>query len=379
MKQVNVMNKSHYIIEIDGFKFYPFKEMMIPERHDNFFKKVRSNINLRVGKYNNDYYKTKNGLIQGYNYNFCLDNSNQHKGKAYQEVIKTFSETIIENLPKNEAGITFRPLPGKNYNALNVRFFSSKRINEQGKCSVGPYDIFYSHGIGDKNYWIGKHIKDFNFAFVPGYTWLNRMRDTGYKGEIFIVGYTKLDRIFQNKVKKTQSKKPVVSWLPTHGYATRNKGRSSFPFFQSYISKLRKDFLFIDGKHPTTKLHSNQKQTPTINNLVNSDVVIADGGSTIYEAWILGKPVVFPDWICKRDIMNHFKHDENNLEYMIYNKSIGYHAKDINHMNELIEKAYNDGMKDEEKEFIANICPSYTYGKAGELFAKSLIEIRSKL
>jgi len=38
---------------------------------------------------------------------------------------------------------------------------------------------------------------------------------------------------------------------------------------------------------------------PTMQPLVDADVVIADAGSTIYEAWALGKPVIFPDWLGK--------------------------------------------------------------------------------
>jgi hypothetical protein len=107
--------------------------------------------------------------------------------------------------------------------------------------------------------------------------------------------------------------------------------------------------------------------------------VIADAGSTIYEAWILEKPVIFPDWICKKDVLNHFKHDPDNFEYRIYNESIGYHASDMEHLNKLIDLALKYGMKDMSKEFINNIYPVKIRGQAGKLAAKYLNQIATSL
>lgn len=202
------------------------------------------------------------------------------------------------------------------------------------------------------------------------------MYETGYKGEVFITGYTKLDPIFNGEYTKTKRKKPYVAWLPTHGYSSKNRGRSSYPFFNNYINKIPNSIYDIgNGMHPTTKLHSNQRQLPTMQKLIDADVVIADAGSTIYEAWALGKPVIFPDWICKKDVMKHFGGDKNNLEYQIYSKSIGYHAKNIDHLIKLIEIALSDGMKDEEKGFIEGIFPSNLRGKSGKKAAACIKEI----
>jgi hypothetical protein len=49
--------------------------------------------------------------------------------------------------------------------------------------------------------------------------------------------------------------------------------------------------------------------------------------------------------------------------------------QDMEHMNKLIEIALQDGMKDEEKEFINGIFPEYLRGKSGETAAQALIEI----
>lgn len=377
---VTIMNKAHFVIEIDKYKFIPYKEQEIKVGScDAVFRLIRSNKNLRVGKpsVENKYYIKKHKLTTGYDYNFCYDIISQHAGEAYKYVIDSFSMPVLKHLQNENSGFVNRPAPGKNGKGINIRFFSSMRINEQGKCPVGPYDVFFSHGIADKNYWIGKKIKDFKYAFCPGPTWKKRMIKTGYKGEIFEIGYPKLDPIFNNEIAKTKKDKPYIAWLPTHGYANKDKGRSSFPKFLEYTSKIPNDYIFSNGLHPTSKLHKKQKHFPTMEEFVNADVVIADAGSTLYEAWSLGIPVIFPDWICKKSVLNHFSLD--NLEHQIYSKQIGYHAKDFKQMLALIEKALQDGMKENSKEFIEGIFPEKYRGKSGELASKALINIKENM
>lgn len=380
--KVKVLNVNHFKVIIDDIIFFPYKE-----REFNFassstlFRKIRGQKNFKINQYNTKAFLKRNHCEIGEDYNFCYDCSNQHKGDAYIYAIEALSNPIKKHL--NNSMYLEKPGPGIDGKGLNVRYFSSMRIGQQGKTPVGPHDIFYSHGIADKNYWIGSRINEFNFAFVPGPKWTQRMRNTGYKGEIFEVGYTKLDPIFEELKNKKEEKKPDkinVLWLPTHGYSNKNKGRSSFPEFLNYIKLLDYRYNFLDSRHPTTKKGENRKQVPTLKEYCKSNtVVIADAGSTLYEAWALGIPVVFPDWICKKDVMQHFNKDRNNLEHMIYSKQIGYHAKNIQEMNKLIEIAASDGMKDEEKQFIENIFPSKLRGKSGETAAKALKEIKKSL
>jgi len=198
--QVNIFNKVHFDIMIGKHVFKPFQEVYINVGTcSEEFKQIRSCKALRVGKINNADYKKRHKLKDGKEINFCYDIVSQHAGEAYYYAIQALANPIHENLDIKESGFVNRPAPGPSGKAINCRFFNSTRINEQGKCPVGPYDVFISHGIGDKNYWTGKHIKDFNFAFCPGPTWANRMRKTGFKGEIFEVGYTKMDPMFNGQ------------------------------------------------------------------------------------------------------------------------------------------------------------------------------------
>ena len=372
---VNILNRVHYTIIIGKYRFEPFEEITIRVDSNEIFREIRSNRGLRVGKLDNQAYMKRHGLKKGNKINFVYDNMSQHAGEAYIHAIEALSNPIMKHLPKKDIGYSKIPLT-----RMNIRFFNSARINEQGKAPVGPNDIFFSHGIGDKNYWKGDKIKDYKYAFVSGPAWENRMRNTGYKGEIFICGYTKLDpliNINKNSIKKNL--KPKILWAPTHGYHSKNKGRSSYPAFLRYLDQIPKDYDLVTSLHPTSKMHNKKKQLPTTNELLEADIVIADAGSTLYEAWILGKPVIFPDWICAKDTMNHFKTDPANFEYQIYSKKIGYHAKDIKNMIKLFDIALSDGMKDLEKEFIEEIYPTDLRGKAGKTAAKQILELANRL
>jgi hypothetical protein len=372
---VNILNRVHYPIIIDKYRFEPFEEITIRIDSNEIFREIRSNRGLRVGKLDNQAYMKRHGLKKGNKINFVYDNMSQHAGEAYIHAIEALSNPIMKHLPKKDIGYSKIPLT-----RMNIRFFNSSRINEQGKAPVGSNDIFFSHGIGDKNYWKGDKIEDYKYAFVPGPAWEKRMRNTGYKGEIFVCGYTKLDpliNIDKNSIKKNL--KPKILWAPTHGYHSKNKGRSSYPAFLRYLDQIPKDYDLVTSLHPTSKMHNKKKQLPTTNELLEADIVIADAGSTLYEAWILGKPVIFPDWICAKDTMNHFKTDPANFEYQIYSKKIGYHAKDMKDMIKLFDIALSDGMKDLEKEFIEGIYPTDLRGKAGETAAKQILELANRL
>lgn len=375
---VSVFNKVHFNIKIGSHIFKPYEETNIQVGTcSEEFKEIRSCKALRVGRINNDEYKKRHKLKPGKEINFCYDVVSQHAGEAYTHAINALAGPILEHLDNTEAGFTNRPSPGKSGKAINCRFFNSYRINQQGKIPVGPYDIFISHGIGDKNYWIGKRIKDFNFAFCPGPIWEKRMRKTGYKGEIFQTGYTKMDPLFNGQYTKNDFNKHCVVWAPTHGYNNKHRGRSSYPQCMSLIHSIPNEYEKKMALHPTSKMNTNVKHLPTMQDLIDADVVIADAGSTLYEAWILGKPVIFPDWLCKKDVLGHFKEDKENLEYIIYSKNIGYHAKDMQDLIKLIPIAIEKGMKDEEKQFIEEICPEKTRGRAGEFAAKAIKEIQS--
>ncbi len=358
--EVTVFNRKHFPVEVEGYTFKPGKLTTIKiETNSMKFRNIRTTKGLRVNRHNNERYMP----ITGAQVNIIYDTLNQHAGNAYQYAIQALADPMVEGLRKLGIEAAYHGRPTVN---TNVRFFSSYRVNQQGKAEVGPKDVFYSHGIGDKSYWCADKIEDYNYAMVPGPAWKDRIEAGGFEGEVFVTGYTKLDPVFWGEYEKQTRDKPYVVWAPTHGYNYRHKGRSSYPWCVDYIKEIPEEYEVCLAMHPTSKMNTRQKHDVTLQELVDADAVIADAGSTLYEAWILGKPVIFPDWICKKDVLAHFKSDPDNLEYQIYEKGIGYHASDMAHLVELIDVALNKGMQQQEQDFVESICPEHTRGKAGD-------------
>src|SRR5690606_25390294 len=82
------------------------------------------------------------------------------------------------------------------------------------------------------------------------------------------------------------------------------------------------EFDVIEAPHPRHR----QDGKSTLAEYVDADVVIADGGSTIYEAWALDLPVVFCDWLTAAGNINRFLRAGGSLEAQIYRERIGRHA-----------------------------------------------------
>lgn len=369
---VTVFNPFHFPVKVDEHVFHPWEETVLEmESTSTLFRKIRSVKGLRVGKYDNEKWKEKHLVENAYEFNIVYDTYSQHRGMSYRCAIQALGGPIKEHLPTGSAGFVERPVPG-----INLRFFSQMRIDQLGKCPVGPYDVFYSHGIGDKDYWIAPRIRDYKNVFVPGPAWKERIEKGGYEGRVWVVGYTKLDPLFNGKYPRTERDKPYVVWAPTHGYNTKYTGRSSYPECLTLINEIPDCYEATLSLHPTTRMNSKQRQDVTMQELLDADVVIADAGSTLYEAWALGKPVIFPDWICKKDVLKKFGSD--NLEHQIYAKGIGYHARNMKHLLNLIDIALSKGMQGAEIEFMEWVFPSELRGKAGQKAAEALMEIREK-
>jgi hypothetical protein len=364
--QASVFNRLHYPIEIEGYTFQPGKATMIwIETNSMKFRNIRTKRGLRVNRHNNEKYMP----IKGKSVNMIYDKSNQHALNAYQKAIEALAQPIIDGLTELGIDAGYASIPTTK---LNVRFFSSYRINQQGKSTVGPNDVFYSHGIGDKNYWTADRIEDYKYAMVPGPAWKDRIMAGGFQGEVFVVGYTKLDPLFNGQHEKQAREKPLVVWAPSHGYNARHKGRSSYPWCMKHIEEISPEYEAILALHPTTRQNLKMPSDVSKQELIDADVIIADAGSTIYESWALGKPVIFPDWICHKDVLGHFKDDPCNFEYRIYKEQIGYHARDMKELNSMIGKALVNGMQQREIEFMEGIFPAELRGISGITAANTL-------
>jgi UDP-N-acetylglucosamine 2-epimerase len=281
-------------------------------------------------------------------------------GGLYGEIIDTFVNPIIPFLPELQVSRDCLD------DAINITFFVETNLYHPSGTT-----ILMSHGIADKGWRNGNRVSKFNYVFVSGKKWLDKMLREGIPGErILVNGYTKLDPIFQGKIKKTPSDKKRILWAPTHNTTLKTTGTAcSYPALESFFKRIPKEFEVLVSLHPANK----SGKSPTLQLLADADIVVADSGSTLYEAWALGKQVVFPDWLIKNRIMQ-----THTFEREIFANNIGLHANNEKELMKLIEYGLEAPLSKETKEFIDGIFDPELRGKSGERTAELLKQVASR-
>lgn len=264
----------------------------------------------------------------------------------YEAALDALIDPVLEHLPG--AVQSYEPIP----DALNVRYFVVTTDRQ--------YDVFVSHGIADKrwrDYW---SVQNFAHIFHSGPAWQAKyLSESAPPCKLHEVGYVKLDPIFQGRI--TRGDGPRILWAPTH-----HRGwPKDYPRVEAAVAAL--PFDVGTSKHPS---NAGPAQS-TLQALVDADVVIADGGSTVYEAWALGKPVVFPTWI----VMASRVIRQQSFEESIYAAQIGYHCIDEDDFALQIERALTHGITEQEAAFVESIFPARLRGISGKAHADALLEI----
>lgn len=246
--------------------------------------------------------------------------------------------------------------PSKNYAAIQQQILGAitKHLAEaEYSTSVGtrvpgslnfslfirlPADVVMSHGVADKNYFLrkdenGERISNrLRHVFVPG-PWLKRRLlkrkelELGRK-QIHVVGWPRLDLLLATQQAmpvvppRAPGSRPKVLWAPTHDYAKRGKDNdptSSYPDLLEFVPLFEKHFDFAVSLHPRNRTN----KQPTHLSLLDCDYVISDFGTMVYEAWALGKPVIFPYWLLGDRIKQNLR---ESAEAHIFHERIGLHA-----------------------------------------------------
>lgn len=270
----------------------------------------------------------------------------------YKKILNSFIYPIQKHL--DNSTISPNPQP----NAINIHFFRDLKEDDPG------INVFMSHGIADKKWRDGKKVRNFDYICVSGPAWVNKMLNEGIpKEKILLTGYPKLDPIFQKPCKKKKNKKLTVLWAPTHSNSV-----STYPKFETYLDKFPSDIELLVSLHPFHK----ENHKPTLNNLIEADVVIGDIGSLIYEAWALDIPVIFPDWLIKEKVLRKYP---NSFTEYIFQNDIGYHAKNFEELIELIYLSQKVGLDMKTEEFIEGIFPKHLRGNSGYESAQKFLKI----
>lgn len=279
---------------------------------------------------------------------------------SYQKVIISIVDPIRIHL--KDSTISSNALP----DAVNIHFFNEPRYRKEKKNDFNGIHVFMSHGMGDKQWRDGPQVKSFDYIFVSGPRWVEKMIGQNIPAEkVLMTGYAKLDPLFQGKIKKTGYDKKTVLYAPTH---VGSVSCTSYPAFKEYYNQFPSDLQLLFCPHP----YHRKKNTPVLQELADADVVISDGSSVIYEALALGLPVVFPDWIVKDGVLKKWP---ISFTAQIYQDGIGYHAKTFKQMINQIYKAIDRGIRNKDKGFIDGIFPPDLRGNSGKATALALKKI----
>lgn len=282
---------------------------------------------------------------------------------------------VTEHLPDDTYVLTDKPQP----DAVNVLY---THLRTYGLTQdPGVHTVFAGHGIADKGWRNPNRVSRHGHILSTGPHWTTKYVEGGIdRDRVLEVGYPKLDPIFQGRIKSPWPKrtKPRALWAPTHGGGGEgnawNRPAGGRPSASSHwqdqkIVPALEPFETIICPHPR---HREDKRS-TLSEYVGADVVIADGGSTIYEAWALGIPVVFPTWLTGRSNTRKSARKGGTTEGLVYDQKVGRHATGPNDLARLIEEAAADGITAAEVEFMEPILPTALRdGAAGRRFAEAL-------
>ncbi|MFZ1468675.1 MAG: CDP-glycerol glycerophosphotransferase family protein [Paracoccaceae bacterium] len=198
-----------------------------------------------------------------------------------------------------------------------------------------PGDILMMFDLADRNHFRqfagdGRaYVRDFRKVLVPG-NWLRRhlLADKSLhltESDVVAVGAPRIDhlRALTAALPAKPADAPLtVLFAPVHDNWQDRHGQPMClrEAMAPYLTILhdRVDLrVAIDGRNKDFK-------QPVTDDLLAADIVITDYTSVMYEAWALGKPVIFPGWLGAAErIEGKVPHC---AEAQIYRDRIGHHA-----------------------------------------------------
>lgn len=233
---------------------------------------------------------------------------------------------------------------------LNVRYWHEDQ-----------HDVFICHGISDKGWRDVDAVGGFAHIFHSGPAWQRKYLAQGVGAErLHQVGYAKLDPLIDGTIVRQHH---TILWAPT----LRRHWADQYDRLAGAIQEL--PFEVETSQHPV-----DAPGNVTLQQLADADVVIADGGSMLYEAWALDKPVVFPDFaVLHSDLIR-----PGTMEADIYAAGIGYHVDDERELAATIERARQQGITPTERSMIDDVFAPELRGVSGWRHAVALTDIAER-
>lgn len=294
--------------------------------------------------------------------------------RNYAGIQREILGAITQHLAPDEFSATGNEIvPG----SLNFGLFIRPKFD--------PADVVMSHGLADKKYFLrrnrftGERIcNQLAHVLLPG-EWLKRrllaVDDLEIGAErLHVVGWPRLDALLATQrelaaVPRMPGSKPKVLWAPTHDYARRGEERvsmSSFPELQEFIPFFERHFDLAVSLHPRNRAD----KEPTHQALLDCDFVISDYGTLVYEAWALGKPVIFPHWLIGDRIRRYLR---RSAEAHIFNERLGLHADSPQQIVDFVMDGA--GMDERTSAFMADYLEPTYAGRSGQRVATLLRDL----
>lgn len=290
----------------------------------------------------------------------------RHSSPDYQEVQTQILGLIQSELAHVEVTETIEE---RRDDAIN--FGLHIRLGRGDKQRPMPLDVLMSHGLADKNYLMltdvdGRRlINAYEHVLVPGSWFRERLLRMRWhpmpnrrvrlnRSQIHLVGWPRLDPLWQNEQSAPSSGRVRLLWAPSHNLSGRKDTFSSFPAFEQYLPRLEREFEVRVSLHPSNRTD----KTPTGGDLQWADVVVTDFGTMLYEAWALGKCVVMPDWLFPEEMLRGRRSQRRSAEGYVYSRGIGNHARDFEELRRMAAANKRPG-EDVERFMSRILAPEY--------------------
>ena len=282
--------------------------------------------------------------------NFCW-----RFGKTYPNVQQQIFDLIEAEFPP---GVVTHTVEDAVSGAVNLSLFIRQGREPEDSHRVAA-EVILAHGIADKRYFFTQDsttslplANEYEYLLVPGSWHVNRLIEGTYRRnphyqitveqkQIKKVGWLRLDPLIAES--KHRDREPHhklrILWAPTHNVISSSNEKtidalapSSLPGFKPHVKQMAAAYIFRVSLHPRNR----SDRTPTGNQMVWSDVVISDFGTMVYEAWALGKPVIFPRWAI--DVETLIARNPLSAESYIYRNRIGLHPETLEEMQAMLDE-----------------------------------------
>lgn len=223
-------------------------------------------------------------------------------------------------------------------------------------------------------------MTQFQTLLLPG-RWLRRRLlkrdDLGFSPSALIpVGSPRLDRLRRLQAARPRAEdreQKRVLWVPTSPVSERKrKADVEKTSSQSALDEAIPRLSEICELVHFPDLHAEDFDRARLTEaLLDVDVVITDCDPILYDAWALGKPVIFTTWLVGEHMAERYP---GTAETYLYQNLIGLHADSLDHLCELItaEPDLGTGVED----FMLDYFENYIGPRSGSLIRAALDRIR---